>query len=133
MHNHHDIENHILVALKSGRSLATRWRDTPLNVPGLRARTIDETLRRLEAGDVLNDQDSETLDRIGTALAKVLNAMLPGFGDFARAQDTWSGDVISQEAEALRQTMETWKRLIRTRQEIADIREAARIAVGLLD
>jgi len=69
---------------------------------------------------------------MGTALAKALNALLPGFGDFARAQETWAGDVFTKEAESLRRTLEVWKRLIRLRQDITDILEAERIAEKLL-
>ncbi|SFQ10559.1 hypothetical protein [Tranquillimonas alkanivorans] len=74
------IDDYALSAVVSGRSLAATWRAEGPDLPGP-SRWLAETLARLEAGRVFEQQDESMLDRMRDAVREALNDHRPGFGD----------------------------------------------------
>ncbi len=120
------LEDAILVAVRRGRWLAEDWADHgPVPVSADRAR-IQETLARIEAGEVLAARDDYAVQCMGKALCAALNALKPGYGDLALRIDTSDHLIFDMPREHLRQLMERWKSFRDARQEVRDLAAAVR-------
>lgn len=122
------LERAALRAVKTARWFVRQWRETNIEMNGLRLRQVAPTLDRLEEGSLFDMQDETILELIEKAIVRHLNGLLDGYGSRALHRNTSGDELRDRELEQGRDLIEDWKSLKHARQHVIDLRRARIIA-----
>lgn len=122
------LERAALRAVKTARGLVSVWRESAIDMEGLRLSQLAQTLERLSEGDLFNVQDETALDMLEKAIVRHLNDTREGYGTYALKKDTSHDELFCPELEKGRVLMEQWKSFKSARQHVIDLRRARIIA-----
>jgi len=118
------LEKAALKALRAARWFAGGWRNSSLEVEGLRVTRVAPSIERLDAGELFHDHDETTFDMLEKAIVKHLNNMGDGYGTYALNRDTCYDDLYFPDLEKGRVLIEQWKSFKSARQQVIDLRRA---------
>lgn len=120
-----------LQAIASGRSIAQRWPDTPIEDGKGFDRQLSGTLGRLLQGSVFAAEDELHLHMMLDAIRFTLDGYRSGYGAYFLREDTSNDPLFDADAEAARRLGEELKRFLRKRQYVIDAVRAEREVAAL--
>lgn len=120
-----------LQAIASGRSIAHRWPDTPIEDGKSFDRQLSGTLGRLRQGTVFAAEDELHLHMMLDAVRFTLDGYRAGYGAYFLREDTSDDPLLDADAEAARRRGEELKLFLRRRQYVIDAVRAEREIVLL--
>lgn len=122
------LENAALNAVRNARWFVEEFRNTPIEMDGLRRYRVAPTLERLEIGELFHRYDETMLDLIEKALIGHLNGLYDGYGTHAHLNDTRYDQLFCPDLDKARLLMQQWKAFKSARQYVIDLRCAGNIA-----
>ena len=123
------IERAALRALQTARTFVRTFKDTPIELSGLRYARLANSLERLEQGDLFRSEDEGVLELLEKAIEAHLNGISAGYGTHALTRDTRYDQLTNPDLEDGRMLIQIWKNFVSARQHVIDIGRAREIAM----